>query len=643
MKKRSKIIKLMADFETSVYDGQDKTEVWAAALVPIGRNYDKKDVQIENCIQDFFTNLKDIVNKNSCSLVVYFHNLKFDGSFILDYLIKNHYQQTFYRDCNGNYFKRPPVSSSTFSYNISEQGQWYSINLKYRKYVIEFRDSLKLLPFTVSEIGEAFQTKYRKGKIEYMGERHAGGEITPEERDYIANDVLVVKEALESLFEEGHDSLTIGACCFKQWKTIQGYGTKEMFRSIYPDLTQYMTPWGETCDAFIRKAYKGGWCYLNPKYEGQEIKQSGLTVDANSMYSSNMHSQSGNRYCYGAPKYFYGLPNNDIIDDKNTYFFIRFKCSFNLKPGMLPTVQIKGDSRYVGSEWLTTSNYKAGNMIIKNEVGPDGNVQPVTVTLTMTETDFVMFLNHYDVKNFEAIGGCYFKTNSGEFDKYIDYYMDRKMTSRGAKRQIAKLFLNNLYGKLSASRKADNQVINDKDLECLHFETMESEKEPGYIAIGAQVTSYSRALIIKYAQTNIDRFIYADTDSLHMIGEEDPDGIPLDDVKLGYWKVESHWNNAIFVRQKTYIEHITDGDGYYNVKCCGMTSKLKDIISYALEDKPINLDIAIENGYNESEIEFINHGMKISDFTHGFEMDGQLKAKRINGGTILQNGKFKIK
>lgn len=41
-------------------------------------------------------------------------------------------------------------------------------------------------------------------------------EITDEEKKYIANDVLVVKEALEIVFKEGHNGVTIGSCCLKE-------------------------------------------------------------------------------------------------------------------------------------------------------------------------------------------------------------------------------------------------------------------------------------------------------------------------------------------------------------------------------------------------------------------------------------------
>ena len=42
--------------------------------------------------------------------------------------------------------------------------------------------------------------------------------ITEKEKEYIANDVLAVKEALEIMFTEGHNKLTIGSCCLEEYK-----------------------------------------------------------------------------------------------------------------------------------------------------------------------------------------------------------------------------------------------------------------------------------------------------------------------------------------------------------------------------------------------------------------------------------------
>ena len=53
-----------ADFETTVYQGQTFTEVWAAALVELGT----EDVMIDSSIEDFFSRLKLF----NADMVIYF-------------------------------------------------------------------------------------------------------------------------------------------------------------------------------------------------------------------------------------------------------------------------------------------------------------------------------------------------------------------------------------------------------------------------------------------------------------------------------------------------------------------------------------------------------------------------------------------
>ena len=69
----------MGDFETTVYENQTYTEVWAAACVELFT----EDVKIFHSLTELFCYLKEL-NQNVC---IYFHNLKFDGSFWLDFLI----------------------------------------------------------------------------------------------------------------------------------------------------------------------------------------------------------------------------------------------------------------------------------------------------------------------------------------------------------------------------------------------------------------------------------------------------------------------------------------------------------------------------------------------------------------------------
>ena len=69
----------VGDFETTVYDGQTETEVWASALVEMGT----EDVYILGSIETTF----DFLSSIDGNVIVYYHNLKFDGSFWLDYLM----------------------------------------------------------------------------------------------------------------------------------------------------------------------------------------------------------------------------------------------------------------------------------------------------------------------------------------------------------------------------------------------------------------------------------------------------------------------------------------------------------------------------------------------------------------------------
>jgi 4-deoxy-L-threo-5-hexosulose-uronate ketol-isomerase len=60
-------------------------------------------------------------------------------------------------------------------------GQWYSVTFKYHNHIYTLKDSLKLLPFKLREIGESFKTKHQKLDMEYEGQRYAGCLITQEE------------------------------------------------------------------------------------------------------------------------------------------------------------------------------------------------------------------------------------------------------------------------------------------------------------------------------------------------------------------------------------------------------------------------------------------------------------------------------
>jgi len=648
----------VGDFETTTYAGQDHTEVWASAVVEIGT----ENVYIFHSIDETLTYFKYL----NCNIIVYYHNLKFDGEFWLYYLIKKlKFKQAFTMIdddyTTAEWVSKKEMPSNSVIYSISDRGQWYTITIRLEDITIELRDSLKLMPFSVKAIGKAFNTKHQKLDMEYTGFRYAGCEITDAEKEYIRNDVLVVKEALEFMFEQGHNKLTIGACCLSEYKSIIG---KDMFKAMFPDLSQVTLDkelyGASNADEYIRHSYKGGWCYL-VRGKANKVFHDGTTADVNSLYPSMMHSESGNYYPVGYPWFWKGNEIPDKALRNNRYFFIRIKTRFYLKKNKLPFIQIKGDKHYNGNECLTTSDYWDKNVHkYFKYTYDDGVKKPTIVTLTLTCVDYKLFLEHYDVEDFEILDGCYFNTEIGVFDEYIDIYKKIKLESKGAMRTLAKLFLNNLYGKLATNDNSSFKLIYDKsDTEIGFIPVPQHDKDTVYIAAGSAVTSYARNFTIRAAQANyhgVDKrgFIYADTDSIHCdLEPQKIVGIKVHDRNFCCWKLESQWDDAIFVRQKTYIEHVVAEDlkpidsPYYSIKCAGMPDRCKQLFEASLSNRVISDEQKAK--MSDAEIDFLfddNGNTKprtLSDFKVNLKVPGKLLPKRIAGGVVLKETEFTLR
>ena len=646
------------DFETTVYEGQTSTEVWSSALVELHR----ENVIVHHSIEQTFYWL----NQQRDDLVLYYHNLKFDGSFWLDYLMKLgtfklamdwfNEEQT-----QGRWLEDKEMPKGSYKYMISKMGQWYTLTIRlFNGKYLTLKDSYKLLPFSLDAIGKAFDTKHRKLDMEYTGYRYAGCIITDEEMKYIKNDVLVLKEALEFMFKEGHDKLTIGSCCLHEFKTMDftlwcdGATPYEYFfpnlEEIALDNDKYGAP---NEDAYIRKSYGGGWCYVVTGKENKE-KKDGLTADVNSLYPSEMHSESGSIYPIGKPIFWSGDFIPDEAKAENKFYFVRFTCRFYLKDGKLPFVHIRNKYIYDSNENLTTSDYKdrkTGNYST-HYIDNAGVKHNTNVTLTMTQTDFELFMEHYNVKEFKILDGCYFDAISGLFDPYIDKWAEVKMHSKGAKRTLAKLFLNNLYGKMASNSDSTFKVAF-KDEKGIHFRSIEAHDKPiGYIPIGSAITSYARNFTIRTAQKNYHGvnergFIYADTDSIHCdLTVEELVDVPIHPTAFCHWKIESEWDKAIFVRQKTYIEHVVAEDQepiekpYYLVKCAGMPQRCKDLFVYSMEQ---NIPKDKYDKLSEVSKQFVDTKRDLTDFRLGLTVPEKLMPKRIDGGVLLVSTTYQMR
>ena len=133
--------------------------------------------------------------------------------------------------------------------------------------------------------------------------------------------------------------------------------------------------------------------------------------------------------------------------------------------------------------------------------------------------------------------------------------------------------------------------------------------EPVYTAMGSFITSYARAVTIRAAQQNYDSFVYCDTDSLHLLGESDPEGLDIDPHKLGAWKFEYAFEEALFVRAKTYIELKVDGT--HETHIAGLPVSVAETLT-------------------------------LDNFVPGRRLEGKLQPVRVPGGIVLHDVGFTI-
>lgn len=606
-----------ADFETTT-DSKKPLKVWAWGLCDIDNP--------ESCffgekISDFF---KTCLKQGN--LIVYFHNLRFDGGFVLDWLFKNGF--TWILD-------KRQARSKTFTTIISDDGKFYAIEIWFEKQgkhtkKISLYDSLKLMNFDIATVAKSFGLHLKKGSIDY--DRHNQEcEITNEEWEYLKNDVQIAAYAMQQLRNQDFTKMTIGACALNDYKKSVG----DWFKHNFPVLT-YET------DSKIRCAYKGGYTYCNPENQLQDLG-GGLVLDVNSLYPYVMQSKP---LPYGVPLEFQGQYQQC---DDYPLFIQKLECQFELKENHLPTIQLKHSMYFAETEYL------------KSSVNSDGILQMIDLTLTNVDLD--LFFEHYHVYNITYKGGYMFKSSTKLFTDWVDKWAAVKIKADKEKnkglRTIAKLMLNNLYGKFSLNPQVKSKYpVYNQDKKLVEYDfilyTVTDENgnivldEMGnprqtpikirdgiYIPVGAFITAYAREITIRTSQkihydsiikTGHSRYCYSDTDSIHLLGFDIPEGVDIHPTRFGAWKLENYFERARFIRAKRYIEDII------------LQYDNGNFIKNAYGDLQTQLKITCA-GMPKSCYKFVTW----ENFKVGAVFDGKLIPKTLDGGVCLIPTEFTLK
>lgn len=523
------------------------------------------------------------------------HNLKFDAQFIISDLLTHGYAW------ENKFVPRP----RTFTTLITPAGDYYSMKIVFtkigrRSVMVEMRDSMKLLNFSVQKISQKFGIPFPKQKIDYDLPRPIGYEPTPQELHYLNADCKIVAVALKNLFSLNIDGFTIGQCAMNDFKKRQ-----PAYKNYLPDLD-------EEIEEDIRQAYRGGFTYLNPQFADKQLGE-GFFLDRNSMFPTMLYTKP--MPC-GRPIFFSGKYEPDPL---YKLFIQKVSIVASLKPGKIPFLRTKNHPHYDNMSYLEST---------------DGEL----LTFTLTSVEIELLFESYDVDDIVYHGGWKFRECTDLFKKFVQHWSFEKETSKAACEQInytiAKSFLNSLYGKFG-SRTSGRQAypILDEEGIVRYKATGRLHRNSVYSPIALFCTAYARCDLIRTIQIlreygfkkyGRDVYVYSDTDSIVTtlpvadLAELD-DLIELDDSKMGSWKLEKIFAKAKFLHAKCYM--VLDYAGISHATIAGMPKALAERLKF--ED--------FEHGFSTSKL----NDPELAELR-------KLEPRHVKGGVVLEPIDFTI-
>lgn len=481
------------------------------------------------------------------TLYVYFHNLSYDAYFIVQAFMQDGARNM---DTWTDKRLEKGCKQSCFKTFINSKDQWSTIEWypeglkprgakKDRRPHVIFRDSMAHLNVKLSVLGEmAGLPKLEMTEEDYSKCRLINYSPTPEEIAYVTRDVEILSRALDYIdWKVSSLSNSAGSILLKTLPKYTGLsfahstGSREgvNFASWFPVL-------GEEADRTLRCGYHGGLCLVEDSIRGRPVEEPGRVYDVNSLYPAILLDES--------------LPVEEPV--------------FYEANGLPP------DGLWVADVLASVSLRSDGVPCLideKSEIRESGSV----MRLIMTSVDYDLYQEMYDFHLLD-VGWCFqFRGKKGLFDDYVNLFRGRKETSPpgSVSRLQSKQYLNRLVGKFGYNPKPTRKSVRLDDNQWVEYVPFTPRTGParsnvsmhGYLPMAMFVNAYGRARMARAIKAVGDRFLYCDTDSLHVLGDYPVEGLDVHDTKFGAWKLEHRFVNAFYNRPRQYGLRVLENSG----------------------------------------------------------------------------------
>ncbi len=503
--------------------------VWLAGLQNIGSG----EIEVYTNLDDFMKGA--LKKRDNLNREIGIHNLKFDGSFIVPWLLKNGYRVT---------QERP--GPKEFSVLIDDRNNWYTIRVQVNtRRRVEFWDTLKLFPTALEYLHLTYSTPTEKIKEDenfYNEARVLDHKPTKRELEYMYNDLQVLTETIR-------EHVKYNGLRFRKTQASQSfYNFSQHFKAW-----KWRFPALDTkTDSAIRPGYWGGISHVNEKYKGKDVKDI-YVYDINSSYPYQLAFK---KLPYGQA---IAQKGQGVNPDMSKFWVAEVVCEFTLKENKIPCIPTKAaieNRPYVIDKWIEDS---------------DGLVR-----IVLCNIDYVTIQESYNFKVLSwewvieyawkvqpEIAGFILENNDNKikYSALAKKEKDKhKKAEYQARSQRAKIDNNSFYGKFGEDIIKEGKtpyLINDDVEYLLDRKDIISEGKRKYLPVAIATTAWGRQQLVRMANLVGEHFIYCDTDSIHITKEGKElleKNIVIDPLKLGAWDFENYYNRGRFLRSKCYYE-----------------------------------------------------------------------------------------